>query len=65
MTGKACYYNNIIPMLFAPDAFKEQLMALPEEYLEQYPVPYVMTRAGCTQSAAIDVRLPRVARPSA
>ena len=65
MTGKACYYNNIIPMLFAPDAFKEQLMGLPEEYLEQYPVPYVMTRAGCTQSAAIDVRLPRTAHPSA
>jgi oxygen-independent coproporphyrinogen-3 oxidase len=58
MTGKACYYNNIIPMLFVPDSFKECLMALPEEYLEQYPVPYVMTRAGCTQSAPIDVRLP-------
>jgi len=59
MTGKACYYNNIIPMLFAPDSFKEQLTALPEEYLAEYPVPYVMTQAGCTQSAAIDVRLPR------
>ncbi|HHJ17178.1 MAG TPA: radical SAM protein, partial [Gammaproteobacteria bacterium] len=58
LTGKAAYYNNIIPMLFAPDAFKEQLMALPEEYLAEYPVPYVMTQAGCTQSAAIDVRPP-------
>jgi hypothetical protein len=47
-------------MLFAPDAFKEQLMTLPEEYLEQYPVPYVTTRVGCTQSAAIEVRLPPV-----
>ena len=44
LTGKAAYYNNIIPMLFAPDAFKEQLMALPEEYLAEYPVPYVMTQ---------------------
>ena len=43
----------------APDSFKEQLTALPEEYLAEYPVPYVMTLAGCTQSAAIDVRLPR------
>ena len=41
------------------------LMAFPEEYLEQYPVPCVMTLAGGTQSAAIDVRLPRVGRPSA
>lgn len=57
-TLEACYYNNIIPMLFAPDAFKEQLMSLTEEYLEQYPVPYVMVSAGCTQSAGIDVRLP-------
>jgi hypothetical protein len=45
-------------MLFAPDAFKEQLMALPEECLAEYPVPYVMTQAGCTQSAAINVRAP-------
>ena len=58
LTGKAAYYNNIIPMLFAPDAFKEQLMGLPEEYLAEYPVPYVMTQAGCTQSAAINVRVP-------
>ena len=58
LTGKAAYYNNIIPMLFAPDAFKEQLMTLPEEYLAEYPVPYVMTQAGCTQSAAMDVRVP-------
>ncbi len=65
LTGKAAYYNNIIPMLFAPDAFKEQLMALPEEYLAEYPVPYVMTQAGCTQSAAIDVRAPLPGTPLA
>ncbi len=65
LTGKAAYYNNIIPMLFAPDAFKEQLMALPEEYLADYPVPYVMTQAGCTQSAAIDVRAPLPGTPLA
>jgi hypothetical protein len=29
MTGRASYYHNIIPMLCAPDAFKEQVMALP------------------------------------
>lgn len=58
MTGKAAYYNNIIPMLFAPDAFKQQLLALPEEYLEEYPVPQVMVKAGSTQSAGIHVRLP-------
>jgi len=57
MTGKAAYYNNIIPMLFAPDAFKQQLLSLPEEYLEEYPVPQVMVRAGNTQSAAITVQL--------
>lgn len=58
MTREAAYYNNLIPMLFAPDAFKEKLLALPEEYLSEYPVPYVMTRVGRTQTAAIDVRLP-------
>lgn len=56
LTGKVAYYNNIIPMLFAPDAFKERLMALSEEYLAEYPVPCVMTQAGCTQSVAINVR---------
>lgn len=56
MTAAAAYYNNIIPMLFAPDEFKAQLLSLPEEYLEEYPVPRVMTQAGATQSAAIQVR---------
>ena len=58
MTKEAAYYNNLIPMLFAPDAFKEKLLALPEEYLADYPVPFVMTQVGQTQSVAIDVRLP-------
>lgn len=51
MTPKAAYYNNIIPMLFAPDAFKARLTALPEEYIEVFPVPFIMTRLGAAQSA--------------
>ncbi len=58
MTGKASYYNNIIPMLFAPDAFKQELLSLPEEYLSEYPVPQVMVKAGNTQSAAIHIKPP-------
>jgi len=57
MTSDASYYNNIIPMLFAPDAFTQQLLGLPEEYLETFPVPSVMVQVGCTQSAPIEVRL--------
>lgn len=50
MTEKASYYNNIIPMLFAPDRFKEELLGLPEEYLETFPVPHIMTQLGQAQS---------------
>jgi len=50
MTDKAAYYNNIIPMLFAPDKFKNKLLGLPEEYLETFPVPYIMTQLGSAQS---------------
>ncbi len=50
MTEKAAYYNNIIPMLFAPDQFKKKLMQLPEEYLQTFPVPYIMTELGHAQS---------------
>lgn len=50
MTDKATYYNNIIPMLFAPDRFKEALLGLPEEYLETFPVPHIMTQLGQAQS---------------
>jgi len=57
MTEESSYYNNIIPMLFAPDAFKETLLELPEEYLETFPVPYILTQVGATQST--DIRLKR------
>lgn len=57
MTPSASYYNNIIPMLFAPDAFSQQLLGLPEEYLDAFPVPSVMVQVGCTQSAPIEVSL--------
>jgi coproporphyrinogen III oxidase-like Fe-S oxidoreductase len=50
MTDKAAYYNNIIPMLFAPDKFKKKLLGLPEEYLETFPVPFIMTQLGAAQS---------------
>jgi hypothetical protein len=56
MTAKASYYNNIIPMLFAPDSFKEELLGLPEEFLQNYPIPHVMTRLGKIQSTPIRVR---------
>jgi hypothetical protein len=55
MTGKAAYYNNIIPMLFAPDEFKQQLLGLPEEYLETFPVPYIMTQLGKAQSQGFNL----------
>ena len=49
------YYNNIIPMLFSPDAFKQELLGLPEEYLEEFPVPYVITKVGSVQSSPIRI----------
>ena len=55
MTDKASYYNNIIPMLFAPDRFKEELLGLPEEYLETFPVPHIMTQLGQAQSKPFDL----------
>lgn len=55
MTSKSAYYNNIIPMLFSPDEFKQVLLGLPEEYLEEFPVPYVITQVGAVQSAAINI----------
>ena len=64
MTEKSAYYNNIIPMLFSPDTFKEALLGLPEEYLEEFPVPYVTTRVGSVQSSPmhIDDRLAELFR---
>ena len=53
LAEKAAPYNNIIPMLFAPDAFKQTLFDLPEEYREHFPLPYVLTQVGATQSLPI------------
>ncbi len=50
MTEKAAHYNNIIPMLFSPDSFKEQLLGLPPDYLSAFPVPHVVTTIGRTQT---------------
>lgn len=64
MTSESAYYNNIIPMLFSPDTFKEALLGLPEEYLEEFPIPYVITKIGSAQSSPmnIDVRLAKLFR---
>jgi oxygen-independent coproporphyrinogen-3 oxidase len=52
LTDAATHYNNIIPMLFAPDDFKESIFGLPEEYREKFPLPYVLTQVGATQTRA-------------
>ncbi|MDR9437688.1 MAG: coproporphyrinogen-III oxidase family protein [Thiohalophilus sp.] len=56
MSPQASYYNNIIPMLFAPDEFKSRLLDLPAEYLEQFPLPRILTQLGKTQSQPIEVK---------
>jgi oxygen-independent coproporphyrinogen-3 oxidase len=50
LTDAAAHYNNIIPMLFAPDDFKEVIYGLPDEYRAKFPLPYVLTQVGATQS---------------
>ena len=50
LADAAAHYNNIIPMLFAPDEFKEIIYGLPEEYRENFPLPFVLTQVGATQS---------------
>jgi oxygen-independent coproporphyrinogen-3 oxidase len=55
LSDAAAPYNNVLPMLFAPDSFKAALFDLPEEYLETMPIPQVLTRLGATQSASLDV----------
>lgn len=50
LTDAAAHFNNILPMLFAPDSFKELIYGLPEEYREKFPLPYVLTQVGATQS---------------
>jgi len=37
-------------MLFAPDDFKEVIYGLPEEYREKFPLPFVLTQVGATQT---------------
>lgn len=54
MTKAASPYNNIIPMFFAPDDFKQELMGLPEEYIEKMPVPYILTQLGACQDASME-----------
>jgi oxygen-independent coproporphyrinogen-3 oxidase len=50
LTEAAAPFNNIIPMLFAPDDFKQVLYSLPEEFRDKFPLPYVLTQVGATQS---------------
>jgi len=57
LTEAAAPYNNIIPMLFAPDDFKAHIYGLPEEYRERFPLPYVLTRVGATQTQVFDAAL--------
>jgi hypothetical protein len=56
LSKAAAPYNNVLPMLFSPDSFKEDLLLLPEEYLSVMPTPLVLTRLGATQSAPIDMQ---------
>jgi oxygen-independent coproporphyrinogen-3 oxidase len=51
LTEAAAPYNNVLPMLLSPDAFKRDLLALPADYLATMPTPAVLTRLGATQSA--------------
>jgi oxygen-independent coproporphyrinogen-3 oxidase len=51
LSDAAAPYNNVLPMLFSPDSFKEDLLGLPEEYVAAMPIPFVLTRVGATQSA--------------
>jgi hypothetical protein len=55
LSRAAAPYNNVLPMLFAPDAFKQELLALPEDYLAAMPTPSTLTRVGATQSTALEI----------
>lgn len=57
LTETAAPFNNIIPMLFAPDDFKAHIFGLPEDYRERFPLPYVLTRVGATQTEKFDAVL--------
>jgi oxygen-independent coproporphyrinogen III oxidase len=56
LSKAAAPYNNVIAMLFSPDSFKEDLLRLPEDYVNAMPIPLVLSRIGATQSAAFAVR---------
>jgi oxygen-independent coproporphyrinogen III oxidase len=56
LSKAAAPYNNVLPMLFAPDSFKQQLLGLPADYLAAMPTPSTLLRVGATQSAAFEVR---------
>ena len=58
LTDAAAHFNNVLPMLFAPDDFKETIYGLPEEYRERFPLPHVLTQVGATQSQPFSVRPP-------
>lgn len=49
ITEAGAYYNNIIPLLFTPDSFKEQILGFPPEMINSYPVSYVLTNLGKTE----------------
>jgi oxygen-independent coproporphyrinogen-3 oxidase len=55
LSRAAAPYNNVLPMLFAPDAFKQDLLALPDDYLAAMPTPSTLTRVGATQSTALEI----------
>lgn len=52
LSAAAAPYNNVLPMLFAPDSFKQDLLGLPDDYLNTMPMPMMLTRLGATQSAS-------------
>ena len=55
LSKAAAPYNNVLPMLFSPDSFKEDLLRLPEDYLAAMPIPLVVTGIGATQSAPLEM----------
>ncbi len=50
-------YNDLLPMLFAPDTFKALVFELPEEYRENFPLPALLARIGPTQSRPFPLTL--------
>jgi len=55
LSKAAAPYNNVLPMLFSPDSFKEDLLGLPEDYLAAMPISLVVTGIGATQSAPLEM----------